>query len=232
MNALCLGHYDRLVREARRFDRPGDLDELRRALGISPSTYVDRQVLDGGQVDPKWSTYRAEIATIAAPVVPWKMFPRSWGVTYPGAASQRVAIRWRVWSEGSVLSVFWTPRDGTEIVLRGRLQYQAQLKAFLDTVQLDPRLGRPSLVTDPGWRAIMREIDAYLKQTGTTRKAAVIRYWEYLVSTGDPDKERDDEAEAEASGVDFEDRLRRRAYEKLKRWLGIWRSLPEPVKRA
>lgn len=226
VNALCLGHYGRLAREARRFDRPGDLDDLRRSLGISPDTYVDRQVLDGGRVHPKWGTYRAEIATIAAAVIPWKMFPRSWGVTYPGATSQRVAIRWRVWSGRSMLTLFWTPKDGTAIELRGRLQDRGQLEQFIDTLKRDARVGRPSLVTDPGWRAMMREIEGYLAKPGTTRESAVRRF--DLTSLVDVDQE----LEAEASGDDFEARLCRRALDKLKRHLRLWRSLPESVKRA
>lgn len=48
-----------------------------------------------------------------------------------------------------------------------------------------PLSGAPRLEDDPGWRAAMREIDAYLKKPGTSQKTAVDRFWDYLVSLGD-----------------------------------------------
>lgn len=75
----------------------------------------------------------------------------------------------------------------------------------------------------------MRRIDAYLGQHGATQAGAVGRF--ELTSLVEFD-DLDDVLDAEAAGEDVEERQRRSALGKLKRWLRIWKSLPESKKKS
>jgi len=86
---------------------------------------------------------------------------------------------------------------------------------------------RPRLEHDPGWRAAMREIDAYLKKPSTSLNSAVVSFWDYLVREID-----DDDLDAEALGEDIDAKRKRAALAKLKNWRSRWKKLPESKKRA
>lgn len=98
---------------------------------------------------------------------------------------------------------------------------------FLHDFERNVVSGRTRLEDDPGWRATMLDIEDYLKKPGTSLESAVKRHWDLLV-----DDLNDDDLDDEAKGIDVEERRRKAALGKLKRWRSRWKKLPESKKKA
>jgi hypothetical protein len=155
-----------------------------------------------------------------------------------GGASEILVRLWcaRLWETGSPLQAeaVWSDVRGYHFYIRDNdpswNAYQlARAGAGIKLLRNIRRTligGRHRLENKPEWRALIREIEAYLKKPSTSLENAVDRFWDYLVSDLD-----DDDLDAEAEGEDIEIGRKKAALAKLKRWLARWKKLPESKKR-